>query len=150
MEAKKIDFPSHPNYEIIKQLGKGGFGSVYKVINKNDNKIYAIKRISIKGLNQKELDFIKKEANIISNIDNENIVKYHESFYDDDYLNIVMDFCEFGDLRQILNKIKGSGYFFSNDAIYYIIRSICLGLKEIHEKNLIHRDLKPENIFFQK
>ena len=150
MKAKKIDFPSHPNYEIIKQLGKGGFGSVYKVINKNDNKIYAIKRISIKGLNQKELDFIKNEANIISNIDNENIVKYHESFYDDDYLNIVMDFCEFGDLRQILNEIKGSGNFFSTSAIYYIIRSICFGLKEIHEKNLIHRDLKPENIFFQK
>ena len=149
MKANKIDFPSHPNYEIIKQLGKGGFGSVYKVINKNDNKIYAIKRISIKGLSQKELDFIKNEANIISDIDNENIVKYHESFYDDDYLNIVMDFCEFGDLRQILNKIKGSGKFFSNDAIYYIIRSICLGLKEIHAKNLIHRDLKPENIFFK-
>ena len=99
MKAKKIDFPSHPNYEIIKKLGKGGFGSVYKVINKNDNKIYAIKRISIKGLSQKELDFIKNEANIISDIDNENIVKYHDSFYDDDYLNIVMDFCDFGDLR---------------------------------------------------
>ena len=150
MLAKKIDFISHPNYEIKEQLGKGGFGSVYKVINKNDNKIYAIKRISIKGLNQKELEYIKNEANILSNIENENIVKYHESFYEDDFFNIVMDYCEFGDLRIILNEFKTKGQIFSKSAILYLIKSICLGLKEIHEKNLIHRDLKPENIFFKK
>ena len=151
MKKKKLDFPSHPNYEIINQLGKGGFGAVYKVINKDENnKIYAIKKVSIKGLNQKELDLIKNEANILSSIDNENIVKYHESFYDDDYFNIVMDYCDFGDLRQILNEIKSSGNRLQKIDIYYIIKDICLGLKEIHGKNLIHRDLKPENIFFKR
>ena len=91
MSEKKVEFSSHPNYEIKEELGKGGFGSVYKVINKNDNKIYAIKRVSIKGLNQKDLDYIKNEANILSSIENENIVKYYESFYEDDFFNIVMD-----------------------------------------------------------
>ena len=38
MTSKKIDFISHPNYEIINQLGEGGFGCVYKVLNKNDKK----------------------------------------------------------------------------------------------------------------
>jgi len=146
----KADFPSHPNYEIDKKLGNGGFGSVYKVINKNDNKIYAIKRLSIKGLNQKDLEYIKNEANILSNIENENIVKYYESFYEDDSFNIVMDYCAFGDLRKIINECKENGLFFSKSAIYYLIKSICLGLKEIHENNLIHRDLKPENIFFKE
>ena len=146
----KADFPSHPNYEIYKKLGKGGFGSVYKVINKNDNKIYAIKRLSIKGLNQKDLEYIKNEANILSNIENENIVKYYESFYEDDSFNIVMDYCEFGDLRKILNEFKANGQFFSKSAIYCLIKSICFGLKEIHENNLIHRDLKPENIFLKE
>ena len=103
MLSKGVDFPSHPNYEIKKQLGKGGFGSVYEVINKNDNKIYAIKRISLKGPHQKDLENIKNEAKILSIIENENIVKYHESFYEDDFFNIVMDYCEFGDLRKILN-----------------------------------------------
>ena len=149
MSEKKADFPSHPNYEIKQQLGKGGFGSVYKVINKNDNKIYAIKRIEIKGLNQKELEFIQNEANILSNIENENIVKYHESFYEDDFFNIVMDYCEFGDLRKILNEFKTNGQFMSKNAIYYLAKSICLGLKEIHKNNLIHRDLKPENLFLK-
>jgi len=149
MSEKKADFPSHPNYEIKQQLGKGGFGSVYKVINKNDNKIYAIKRIEIKGLNQKELEFIQNEANILSNIENENIVKYHESFYEDDFFNIVMDYCEFGDLRKILNEFKTNGQFMSKNAIYYLAKSICSGLKEIHKNNLIHRDLKPENLFLK-
>ena len=149
MSEKKVDFPSHPNYEIKEELGKGGFGSVYKVINKNDNKIYAIKRVSIKGLNQKDLDYIKNEANILSSIENENIVKYYESFYEDDFFNIVMDYCEYGDLRKIINEFKAKGKIFSKNGIYYLLKNICLGLKEIHEKHLIHRDLKPENLFFK-
>ena len=149
MLEKKVDFPSHPNYEIKKELGKGGFGSVYKVINKNDKKIYAIKRVSIKGLKQKDLDFIKNEANILSSIENENIVKYYESFYEDDFFNIVMDYCEYGDLRKIINEIKSKGQLFSKSEIYYFLKNICLGLKQIHEKHLIHRDLKPENLFLK-
>ena len=149
MSEKKVDFPSHPNYEIKKELGKGGFGSVYKVINKNDKKIYAIKRVSIKGLKQKDLDFIKNEANILSSIENENIVKYYESFYEDDFFNIVMDYCEYGDLRKIINEIKSKGQLFSKSEIYYFLKNICLGLKQIHEKHLIHRDLKPENLFLK-
>ena len=143
------DFQSHPNYEIEKKLGKGGFGSVYKVINKNDNKIYALKKISIKGINQKDLEYIKNEAKILSSIKSENIVKYHESYYEDDFFNIVMDYCEFGDLRKILNEFKEKDQLLSKNAIYYIIKNIIIGLKEIHKNNLIHRDLKPENIFFK-
>ena len=149
MSEKKINFSSHPNYEIKEELGKGGFGSVYKVINKNDNKIYAIKRVSIKGLKQKDLDFIKNEANILSSIENENIVKYYESFYENDFFNIVMEYCEFGDLRKIINEFKAKGQFFSKSGIYYFLKNIFLGLKEIHEKHLIHRDLKPENLFLK-
>ena len=149
MSEKKVDFPSHPNYEIMQELGKGGFGSVYKVMNKNDNKIYAIKRVSIKGINQKDLDYIKNEANILSSIENENIVKYYESFYEDDFFNIVMDYCEYGDLRKIINEFKTKGKSFSKIWIYYLLNNICLGLKEIHEKHIIHRDLKPENLFFK-
>ena len=149
MSEKKINFSSHPNYEIKEELGKGGFGSVYKVINKNDNKIYAIKRVSIKGLNQKDLDFIKNEANILSSIENENIVKYYESFYENDFFNIVMEYCEFGDLRKIINEFKAKGQFFSKIEIYYFLKNIFLGLKEIYEKHLIHRDLKPENLFLK-
>ena len=144
---KKYDFPNHTNYEIKEQLGKGGFGSVYKVLNKDDSQLYAIKKISIKGLNDEEIEKIKNEAKILSNIDNENIVKYYDSFIDNDSFNIVMKYCEAFDLRYLINYAKELGEFIDEPIIYFFVKKICNGLKEIHKKNLIHRDLKPENIF---
>ena len=144
---KKFDFPTHTNYEIKNQLGKGGFGSVYKVLNKDDSQFYVIKKIPIKGLNNIEIDKIKNEAKILANIENENIVKYYDSFIDNDEFNIVMEYCEALDLRNLISYMKELGEFMDESIIYYFIKKICDGLKEIHKKNLIHRDLKPENIF---
>ena len=144
---EKLDFPSHTYYKILNKLGQGGFGSVYKVLNKDDNKHYVIKTISIKGLNNKEIENIKNEAKILSSIDNENIVKYYDSFIENDCFNIVMELCEGLDFRNFINYMKQTGEYINESIIYFFIKRICLGLKEIHKKNLIHRDLKPENIF---
>ena len=74
--SKPLDFPSDSFYEIKNKLGKGNFGTVYKVFNKDDNNYYVIKKISIKSLNNEQLESIKKEANILSTLNNENIMKY--------------------------------------------------------------------------
>ena len=52
-------------YEIVKELGKGGYGRVIQVKSKSDNKYYAIKEIIIKPEMQDKLENIKKEADII-------------------------------------------------------------------------------------
>ncbi len=99
------------------------------------------------ALNNKEIENIKNEAKILSCIDNENIVKYYDSFIDNDCFNIVMEFCEGLDFRNFINYMKQTGEYINESIIYFFIKRICLGLKEIHKKNLIHRDLKAENIF---
>ena len=60
------NYPKFEKYEALESLGKGGFGSVYKVIYKYNNRIYAIKQISLKDATKKEKESIKKEANILS------------------------------------------------------------------------------------
>ena len=122
---KKYDFPNHTNYEIKEQLGKGGFGSVYKVLNKDDSQLYAIKKIPIKGLNDEEIEKIKNEAKILSNIDNENIVKYYDSFIDNDSFNMVMEYCEAFDLRYLINYAKELGEFIDEPIIYFFVKKIC-------------------------
>ena len=138
------------NYNIIKQIGQGAFGSVFKVTNKDNNNIYALKQIFIKDLNQEQIENLKNEVNILTKIKNDNIVKYYESFIEKDKLNIIMEFCEGLDLKKYLNKFKEKKEHLSESLIYDFIIHLCLGLKAIHDKNIIHRDLKPENIFLDK
>ena len=140
-------YPNKPEYKIIKKLGQGAFGAAYKVMKIEDNSIYVIKRIEIKNAQKKELESIKKEAQILSKIKSEYVVRYYDSFQDKDSFNIIMEFCDGLDLRNFINEHRESKQYINESLIFYIILHICLGLKEIHDQNLIHRDLKPDNLF---
>ena len=130
-------------YTIIEEIGEGGFGKVYKVIN--ENKEYALKKIRLN--NKLEEDKIKNEAKILSSINNEHIVKYYDSYQDEEYFYILMEYCDGMDLRELIDKHKKEDKPINENLIYNIVLDICLGIKEIHKNNIIHRDLNPENIF---
>ena len=140
------EFPSQPKFKVIKKLGQGTFGAVYKVFNEEDNNYYAIKKILLKA-EEKKIQQQKNEAKILSKLQSENIVKYYDSFVDNDSFNIIMEYCDGLDLRKFINEHKQSKVLIDKNIILYIILGICQGLKEIHNNNLIHRDIKPENIF---
>ena len=141
------DFPSRPNYKTIQILGQGSFGSAYKVLNEENNEIYAIKKIILKGAKKEEINEIKNEAKILSSIKSKNIVQYIDSFEDAESFNIVMEYCDGLDLRKYINDHKKSNDFIKKDIILHFISEICNGIQEIHKNKLIHRDLKPDNIF---
>ena len=135
------------NYQNKGKLGEGGYGKVFKVLNKVDNKYYAMKIIS----NLKEL---KIDLKTLETINHENIVKYYYSFIQKDNsfeqeekAYIIMEYCDNGDLRKFIENHKKSKKLINQNIILKILLDICNGLKEIHNKNMIHRDLKPENIF---
>ena len=84
-------------YKIEGNLGEGGYGNVYKVLNKEDNIYYALKEIS--HYDENTIDEIK----ILSNIHHDNIIKYYDSFVHEDKtfnkqkLYIIMEYYEYGD-----------------------------------------------------
>ena len=133
-----------------KKLGEGSNGIVYRVVNKKDNKKYALKIIN----NHKDL---KINIDILKEIKNENIIKYYDYFFlkentfdEIQRLYIIMEYCKYKDLRQYIEKHKNNNELIDEKEIILIISEICNGLKEIHNKNIIHRDLKPENIFISE
>ena len=91
-------------------------------------------------------DQIKEEAEILKKLDNENIIKYYESFEEKGYFFIIMEYWE-TDLKQFINNYKSEKNYISESLILDFVLDICCGLKEIHSHNIIHRDLKPENLF---
>ena len=96
------------------------------------------------------LENIKKEADILSKFNCNNIVKYYDSWENKDKFYILMEFCAGQNLRDFININIKNNELIEEDILYNIIKQICIGIKEIHNKNIIHRDIKPENIFMNE
>ena len=76
-DEKDLISINNTKFKIIKELGQGGFGKVIQVLNKSDNKHYAIKVIPIKNVTKNKIEEIQNEANILSKFNCDNIVKYY-------------------------------------------------------------------------
>ena len=139
--------PNNPNLIIDSEIESGGFGSLYKVRDTNDNNIYTLKRIKI--INNNIMDN-QNEINIIKNLDSEYIVKYYDSFQDGNNFYIVMEYCDNSDFYNFIKEHKENNKLIDEKIIFEIINNICHGLKEIHYKKIIHRDIRPKNIFMNK
>ena len=138
------------NYHIIEKLGQGSFGTAYKVLNKNDNKFYVLKQIFLQNNKNEEFKLLQKEANILSKLNCEYIVKYFDSFSENNCFCIIMEFCEGLDLRKFIEEYKAKNKTIEKNLIYNFIKDLLEGIKYIHDNNIIHRDLKPDNIFINK
>ena len=136
------------DYKIIKEIGKGGFGTVYLI--EKENKKYALKKIPIYILDNGQKEKYTEEINILSTFNSEYIVKYYDSKINNDYIEILMEYGGATNLKKFIEDHKDKNHLIEEEIIEYIIFQICLGLKEIHKKNIIHRDLTPENIFIDE
>ena len=138
------------NYIIEKELGKGTYGVVYKAKKKDDNNIYVIKQISLLGLTKDQKNEVKQESEILKKIKSKYVVKYYDSFEEDNKLNIVMEYCESGDLSQFIENQKKTSVLLHEDVIWKFFIKITLGLADIHKIKILHRDLKSLNIFLKQ
>ena len=87
-------YSSIDDFEMIKILGQGSFGSVYHVKNKKNNFEYALKKIKMQHLKTKEKESALTEVRILASLNSIYIIKYKESFFDESTqcLYIVMEY----------------------------------------------------------
>ena len=142
MEGKKLlDF-----YDVVKQLGKGGYGKVYEVKNKKTGEIRACKHLS--KLNVKDLEKFRREIEIMKKMDHPNIIKIYEVFESERSLYIIMEECKGGEIfDRIIEHIQNKQMYSEKDAAN-IFQQVMSCIQYCHNQNICHRDLKPENLLY--
>jgi len=137
------------NFEVIKELGSGGFATVYLVKNKKDNKLYALKKLNKELIkDQKAIKRFIREAEIGKKLNHPNIVKIYNVFKEDDEIYILMEYVEGNTLAELM---KNNTNKFSYDFIRKFIILVCDALSYANKIGIIaHRDLKPQNIMITK
>ena len=139
-------------YQIIKErIGAGTYATVYKVQRKIDKQILVLKKIPFYlNENKANIEDAKNEARILKQLEYKYIVKCFDSFEENNSLNIVMEYCEKGDLATLLKDYKQKNKYLPENIIWKFFIQISLGLAYIHYHKILHRDLKTLNIFLTK
>jgi NIMA (never in mitosis gene a)-related kinase len=132
------------DYDLLGVLGRGSFGVVYKARRKETNQLCVVKVIQVSQLDQPSQEDSLNEVKILSSLDNLYIVKYFDSFVEDNQLFIVMEYCEKGDLSLL---IKSRTKPLPENRIWEILLQICMGLEYLHRVKVLHRDIKTMNLF---
>ena len=134
------------DYDIITQLGKGGYGKVFEVRHKKTKAVRACKYIAKSKIKEKDLQRIRREINILKKVDHPNIVKIYEVYETNRSLYIIMEKCNGGELfDKIIDNISQKRMF-SEKETAKIFLQIMSAINYCHKNGICHRDLKPENI----
>ena len=132
-------------YRLIEEIGRGGFGAVYRA----EDTVLG-REVALKVLHPQlttDLDFLKKfhnEARVMAALDNPYIVTIYDLGEVDGRVFIAMRYMAGGSLKQHMEKQGAISY----EETIKIITQVCQGLKMAHAQGLIHRDIKPANILF--
>ena len=137
------------NFKIIDKIGEGAYSTVYPVKRIEDGNLYALKKVKIQSLSQKEKQNALNEVRILASVNSPFVISYKESFIDetDNTLCIVMEYADEGDLFQKITLYKKLHTTFEENDVWKIFIQITKGLHDLHEYNILHRDLKSANVF---
>ncbi|XP_068142050.1 serine/threonine-protein kinase unc-51 [Drosophila tropicalis] len=131
-------------YSSKDMLGHGAFAVVYKGRHRKKHMQVAIKCISKKGL-IKTQNLLGKEIKILkelTELHHENVVALLDCKESQDCVNLVMEYCNGGDLADYLS-VKGT---LSEDTVRLFLMQLAGAMKALYTKGIVHRDLKPQNI----
>lgn len=136
------------DFEIVKPISKGAFGSVYLAKKKSTGDYFAIKVL-------KKADMVAK--NQVSNVkaeraimmwqgESEFVAKLYWTFSSKEYLYLVMEYLNGGDCASLVKVLGG----LPEDWAKKYLAEVVLGVEHLHSRGIVHRDLKPDNLLIDQ
>ena len=151
MSASEIKFQPGmvlaERYQLSEEIGRGGFGMVYRARQLNMDRDVALKILPPKFMAISDVvERFRREARLASRLQHPNTITVHDYGSHENLLFIVMELLEGEDLADVLARQRT----LRMERILHIGRQALKSLHEAHSQNIVHRDLKPENIFLAR
>ncbi|KAF2831726.1 putative response regulator receiver RIM15p [Ophiobolus disseminans] len=136
--------PSIKDFEIVKPISKGAFGSVYLAKKKSTGEYFAIKVLKKADMVAKnQVTNVKAERAIMMwQGESDFVAKLYWTFSSKDYLYLVMEYLNGGDCASLI-KVLGA---LPEDWAKKYLAEVVLGVEHLHSRSIVHRDLKPDNL----
>jgi tetratricopeptide (TPR) repeat protein len=134
-------------YEVIEELGKGGMGKVYKVLDKEVNEKIALKLLNPEiAADEKTIGRFRNELKFARKIGHRNVCRMYDLSREEGTHYITMEYVPGEDLKSTIIRVGQ----LSVGKATFIAKQVCEGLVEAHRLGVVHRDLKPQNIMLDK
>lgn len=144
-------FPKVVGYELVQQIGGGGFSTVYRAVNFDDHRVAACKLVLLTlSTSEKERKNIEKEMRVHAALKHANVLEFLnavvvEQKHRDVYvpgIYMLLELAAGGDLFDKIAPDVGVG----DQVAHYYFNQLLAGMEYIHSQGVCHRDLKPENL----
>lgn len=134
-------------YQVIRELGRGGMGYVYKALDKKLKRFVALKMLHPEHNKEPRVVlFFKREARAIASLNHPNLVHLFDMGKERGCFYMVMEYVEGHTLKLLQERYRD----FLQRNLIPIWYQACIGLKYAHEQGILHRDLKPSNLMWAK
>ena len=136
------------DFEIIKPISKGAFGSVYLSKKKSTGDYFAIKVLKKADMVAKnQVTNVKAERAIMMwQGESDFVAKLYWTFSSKDYLYLVMEYLNGGDCASLVKVLGG----LPEDWAKKYLAEVVLGVEHLHSRGIVHRDLKPDNLLIDQ
>ena len=139
-----VEYLQNGRYVVLKKVGEGGRGIVYKARDTVLNRVVAVKMLKSAVQGEEAYSRFMREAQVTAKLDHPNIVSIHDIGKEDDKQFFVIEFVDGMSLRDLV-----ATYPEGKCDMQTVLRTsidVCSALQYAHSQGVLHRDIKPENI----